>query len=165
MLRHNLEEFRRRARAESERIEEDWLEGAVEIGVGGYAALVEKTEATGSVDTGAFRAEHVIEQGGRFVYESPDRVGPDTPLPSQKKIGQPPIVSAPSLGDVRAALESALRLGPFGFANRRFYGPFLEDGTSQIEPRHIYRTSEDATEKLAERVAASISQRRERTAR
>lgn len=160
MLRHNLEEFKRKAREIAADVPETWKRGAVEIGTASYAALVQKTEDTGSVDTGAYRAEHTIEQGAGYIFEHPGRVGPDKRLPSQKRIGAPPLIPGASLGAVRADLEARLRPGPFRFVNRRFVADWLENGTRNIAPRQIYATARDATENVAERVAARMSQQR-----
>lgn len=157
MLKHNLNEFRRDARRIAEHVERNWLEGAVDIASQGYEALLQKTGATGSIDTGAYLGEHVIEQGGRFVYENPERVGPDRVLPRRKRVGLRPLISPPSPAAVRSAVAASLRPGGFGFANRRFYGPYLEDGTAQIEPRHIYATAEDETRQIVNRVARERS--------
>lgn len=154
MARSNLPDFLREVEAIKAAVVEDWVDRAADLGEQAYAQLIEKTEDVDAVDTGAYRAEHVIEQDGRYLYENPERVGPDEVLPPRKRFGLPPLIEA---GDARGALDRVLRPGGFGFANRRFYAPNLEYGTGTMEPRMIYQRARDATEAIAERVAARPS--------
>ncbi len=158
-VRHNLDDFIREADRMSGAVVQAWAEGAVEIATRSYEKLVEKTESSGSVDTGAYRAEHVIEQQGRPIFTHPDRVGPNVPLPSQKAVGQPPLIDAASILDVEEALAARLDPGSITFVNRRFYAELLEHGSALIEERKIYETAADATEVIAKEVADAISAR------
>ena len=62
MAGSNIDEFTREVRAISDAITKDWLNRATKLGTVGYERLVNTTEESDSVDTGAYRAEHVIEQ-------------------------------------------------------------------------------------------------------
>lgn len=155
----NIEEFTREVKAISEAVTQDWLVRAAKLGTAAYERLVLATEDSDSVDTGAYRAEHAIDQGGRFLYEHPDRVGPDAELESQKKLGLPPLIDAAPLSSVQIALESTLHPGDFGFLNQRFYSQDLEYGGGRIlEPRLIYQRAADATGAIAEVIAKEPSE-------
>lgn len=155
-LRSNLDEFRREARATALAMRRDADARLQQVGEHAFERVVANTEAVGAVDTGAYRAEHVIEQDGRCLYEHPERPG-DTVFPSQKAIGAPPLIGPPEKSDAAAGLAGRTPLRGFSIVNRRFVADWLENGTSQMEPRRIYATARDATEAFAEQVAQAAS--------
>lgn len=152
----NIADFRREAQGIVHAMRRDVAGRLKQIGEHAFSRIVENTERTGSVDTGAYRAEHVIEQDGKFLYEHPDRPG-DTVLPSRKRAGLSPLIGPPDKRDVSDALERGHPLRGFGFANRRFVAGWLEHGTSRIEPRRIYATAAGETAAFAETVARAPS--------
>jgi hypothetical protein len=157
----SLEQFKREARAAAAAIPLEWRDRAIRLATFAIEQLNERSEDTSSVDTGAYRAEHTIEQEGRIVFEHPQRVGPDTPLPSQKRLGNPPLIDAADSSEVAAQLESNLALGNFSFVNRRFYAGSLEHGSANIEPRLIYASAAAIVAHYAEVLAAEGPRRPE----
>jgi len=157
----NLEQFKREARAAAAAVPLEWRDRAVRLAAFAYEELIRNTEDSGSVDTGAYRAEHVIEQNGAPIFENPERPGPTQQFPSRKALGLGPIFSGVDRSAVEAALESGLALGGFSFVNRRFYADKLEYGDAQIEPRLIYKSAQAATAAYAEVLAAEGPRRPE----
>ena len=153
-VEHNLSEFKREAQAIRDGLRADLRERLARVVAFGYEALVAKTEETGSVDTGAYRAEHAIYQGSAVVYEDANRIGPTQQLPSRKPLGLEPWLDAPDPGAVAGEIAANLELEDVTFVNDRTYADRLEDGDSQIEPRQIYATAADATAAYAEQVAS-----------
>ncbi len=119
-----------------------------------YEDLVE----TSPVDTGAYRAEHVIEEGeggssGSIVYEASNRPGPDAVV--QRGESQ---LERPDTGAAKVALSSIPLFATVAIVNRRFYAAFLEYGTAQMAPRAIYARVAAAASAAASRI--DISARR-----
>ncbi|HEX9639752.1 MAG TPA: hypothetical protein VGB13_00400, partial [Candidatus Krumholzibacteria bacterium] len=108
-------------------IHRDTLSEAV---IDGYRDIIE----TSPVRTGAYRAEHVIEQGseegGSLLYEADNRPGPDAPVTSRfsefgERGGSFEAVQfdAPSVDAARNAVADAKPYETIQIANRRFYAP------------------------------------------
>lgn len=151
-----LAEFRREAQGVVHAMRRDAAGRLKQLGEHAFSRIVENTERVGAVDTGAYRAEHVIERDGSFLYEHPERPG-DTVLPSRKRAGLPPLIGPPDKREVSDALEQGNPLRGFSFVNRRFVADWLENGTSRMEPRRIYATSAADTASFAEVVARAPS--------
>lgn len=146
----NVDEFAREVRAIAQGLAQDWIDRAADLGEQAYRQLIEKTEDVDAVDTGAYRAEHIIEQNGRILYENPGRVGPDEVLPPRKRFGLPPLIEA---GDAQGSLDGTLEADGFSFINQRFYADRLEYGDANMEPRLIYERASDAAVAIAREVA------------
>lgn len=153
MFRHNLEEFKMKARSEQTRVLSEGREMLVQIAVSGYKSLLEATEASDAVDSGAYRLSHEIVQDTRVIFEAPDKPNPNIEIPSQKQKGLPPIFPAADIGAVELAVRSNLEADSFGFRNQRFYADDLEHGTSRLEPRLIYEQAAASTAAAAEQIA------------
>jgi hypothetical protein len=152
-LRSNYQQWRREVEQLRDTVREEWRGRAIRVGAFAFARMMEHFEDSGSVDTGATRAETLIEQDGRILFESPDRVGPDERLPSQKRLGLGPLIGAPDIFAAEAALRDNLATGRFSIVNRRFTIEWLEFGTANIEPRQIFARTADATDAYAASVA------------
>lgn len=151
-LRHNTSAFRAESQRVAQALEPELVDRLQRLAGFAFDQVVRNTEDTGSVDTGAYRAEHVIEQDGRPVYEHPERPGPEARFPSQKRFGAGPLFGPHALSEVRSAL-SEVALSNLRLANRRFVADWLENGTVHIEPRRIYERASQATEDFAASLA------------
>jgi hypothetical protein len=111
-----------------------------------YRDIVE----TSPVLTGAYRSEHVIEQGDgeAILYESPNRAGPNQPF-------KPPTFFEPPL--VEGRVEPTEPYARVQIANRRYYAGSLEYGSATNEPRHIYESAALRAEANLERIAERAS--------
>jgi hypothetical protein len=111
--------------------------------VDAYRDLVE----TSPVRTGAYRAEHVIEQGdGSILHESANRPGPDAVVNPPILLDAPTIPASVTAGDF-AVVQ---------IANRRFYAAQLEYGSASSAPRYIYTQAEERARVNVERLVREV---------
>lgn len=132
-------------RDEAGRFIKGWKRRMVEVIMVAYEALLDETEATESVDTGAYRSEHVIYHNGEILFEAAQRAG-QRYYASRKQLGLGPIFPRPRLDDVRARVEELVELGDYTFQNDRPYADILENGSVRVEPRQIYATAAQVVE-------------------
>lgn len=147
-MANSVADFQRQLVELGEAIRNEVQERLEDVAISGVRMLVETTDNVDAVDTGAYRASHTVMQSGRFVYESPNRVGDDEVLESAKRRGQPPYIDPPDPGDVEEQVRGNLDIDDFTFRNGRFYADILESD------RDIYAITEDVLGNEAGVIAA-----------
>lgn len=159
----NIKEFLQKAEMTKTFVVREWINRSAELGQWGMAKLVERTEDTEAVQTGAYSASHTIRQGpgaGRakkIIFEGSNRVpdGRATPAFTGSRTFSPPDV-----GRVYEELRAVMELEDWEFRNTRSYSHDLEYGrqgrqarvigkSASGKPRLIYEAAADAVASLA----------------